>query len=69
VIIALDDVSCTGEEPSLFSCMSTANHDCMHTEDAGVLCSAREYTHLTELTPHAVIQYRPLIAWNAINYF
>jgi len=41
VIIALDDVSCTGEEPSLFSCMGTANHDCMHTEDAGVLCSAQ----------------------------
>ena len=45
LIIALDDVSCIGEEASLFSCTGTANHDCTHAEDAGVLCVVREYSH------------------------
>ena len=42
LIITLDEVSCTGEEASLFSCMHTSSHDCTHTEDAAVLCSTRE---------------------------
>ena len=42
LIITLDEVSCTGEETSLFSCMHTTSHDCTHTEDAAVLCSTRE---------------------------
>ena len=38
--IVLDDVQCTGQEGSLFSCKhSLYNNNCKHTEDAGVVCS------------------------------
>lgn len=47
LIITLDEVSCTGEETSLFSCMHTTSHDCTHTEDAAVLCSTRELNFFT----------------------
>ena len=40
--IAMDDVGCTGSEASLFSCAHTTNHNCGHTEDAGVQCVTRE---------------------------
>ena len=43
--ILLDDVECTGNELSIFSCthMSIGSHDCDHTEDAGVDCFGGEY--------------------------
>ena len=37
-LIHLDDVQCTGDEEDLFNCTYTQDHDCSHTEDAGVDC-------------------------------
>ncbi len=38
--VLLDELQCTGTEPTLMSCKSTGwtNHDCGHAEDAGVVC-------------------------------
>ena len=38
--IVLDDVFCTGAESSLFSCShrGVGNHNCDHSQDAGVRC-------------------------------
>ena len=35
----MDDVGCTGLELFLTNCSHTTNHDCGHSEDAGVRCS------------------------------
>lgn len=39
--IWLDDLGCTGYEPSLFACrhLTIGSHNCGHGEDAGVSCS------------------------------
>ena len=39
--IWLDDLQCSGEEESLFSCshIGIGQHNCGHSEDAGVTCS------------------------------
>ena len=37
--IVMDDVRCTGNESTLTSCTHTTNHNCVHSEDAGVRCS------------------------------
>ena len=36
--IWLDDVACSGNESSIFHCSYTTQHDCTHSEDAGVSC-------------------------------
>ena len=42
IIIAMDDVGCTGSEATIFSCTHTTSHNCGHNEDAGVQCVTRE---------------------------
>ena len=37
--ILMDDLQCTGNETDITSCTHTSNHNCGHSEDAGVLCS------------------------------
>ena len=39
--ILLDDVQCTGSENSLSDCTAITDHDCEHSEDAGVRCLGR----------------------------
>lgn len=36
--ILMDDVDCNGHETSLVSCEYSRNHNCGHSEDAGVVC-------------------------------
>ena len=38
--IHIDDVQCSGNESALIQCTHTTQHDCSHTEDAGVRCNA-----------------------------
>ena len=37
-LIHLDDVQCTGRELTLLECAFIDNHNCLHSEDAGVRC-------------------------------
>ena len=39
--IVMDDVHCTGTESTLTSCTHTTNHNCGHSEDAGVRCNSK----------------------------
>ena len=42
--ILLDDMGCTGMESKLFNCSGVMEeHDCLHSEDAGVLCEGLFY--------------------------
>lgn len=38
VPIQFDEVECTGAEGSLGECTFITDHDCDHTEEAGVIC-------------------------------
>lgn len=37
--IQIDDVSCIGNETNLLNCTHLITHNCVHSEDAGVVCS------------------------------
>ena len=37
--IVMDNVRCTGSENGLINCSFTLNHNCAHSEDAGVRCT------------------------------
>ena len=37
--IVMDDVRCTATESRLIDCPFTLNHNCVHSEDAGVRCT------------------------------
>jgi len=41
IIIAIDDVACTGSEATLFSCAHSTSHNCVHSQDAGAQCVPR----------------------------
>ena len=36
--IVLNDVQCSGSENALLDCPANVDHDCDHSEDAGVRC-------------------------------
>ena len=40
--INLDNVQCTGTEQSIFNCSFLATHNCVHREDASVVCLATQ---------------------------
>lgn len=67
-VIAMDDVSCTGNEADLTQCSYTASHNCGHTEDVGVVCEGAPLLAPTNITngsfsliidPNHPIQYAP----------
>ena len=37
--IHLDNVACVGNESRLLDCQYTANHNCSHLQDVGVVCN------------------------------
>ena len=49
--ILLDNVQCTGNEASIFSCTHNAigSNDCSHGEDAGVVCTLAGKLFLNEI--------------------
>ena len=50
--ILLDNVQCTGNEQSIFSCshIGIGSHNCGHREDAGVVCLGGEYINKIFIT-------------------
>ena len=51
--ICLDDVNCTGTENNITECSHNgwANHSCVHSEDAGVVCLPGKFMHTIEYIP------------------
>ena len=64
--ILLDDVHCTGNEVFIFSCSYNSNgsHNCVHKEDAGVVCFEGQY----KMKYIYVVIYIQFVLLN-INYF
>ena len=43
----MDDVQSTGSEAALSDCQASTTHNCQHSEDAGVTCTANRKTYFT----------------------
>jgi len=77
IIIAIDDVACTGSEATLFSCAHSTSHNCVHSQDAGAQCVPRECTNEWTITlyacrPIALGGLKPVnklvrIMWHTVN--
>ena len=39
--ILLDNLKCSGNEPTLLNCSYSPTHNCDHSEDAGVRCQCK----------------------------
>lgn len=39
--IHMDNVECSGNEEKLLDCFSVEQHNCRHSEDAGVICEGQ----------------------------
>ena len=61
--ILLDEVACTGTEKNLDRCSFTRDHDCTHSEDAGVRCTG-EYAYI-----HKYAHLNKYIAYNCMYVF
>ncbi len=69
--IYLDDVQCVGTETGLVDCPHTAEHNCGHSEDAGVrclegimlVCMHGEYIENVALTANYSVLYERVHAW------
>ena len=67
--IWLDDLQCRGDEENLFDCPrarspAVGEHNCRHSEDAGVRCLVAEETAPPRVTG-VTLNARPGDAWNA----
>ena len=47
--ILMDDVACSGSEDRLIDCDHTAEHNCIHFEDAGVRCQTNSKSLICNL--------------------
>ena len=45
----MDNVQCTGDESYLVNCSYTSDHNCAHSEDAGVSCGVAPVCNDTEI--------------------
>ena len=45
VLIVFNEVQCTGAERSLGECSFITDHDCDHSEEAGVICIGKLLSH------------------------
>ena len=50
--ILMDGVSCSGTELALQNCSSSADIDCDHSEDAGVICLSKYDAHSNAAQAH-----------------
>ncbi|CAK6976085.1 deleted in malignant brain tumors 1 protein-like [Scomber scombrus] len=63
--IWLENVGCSGNEPSLTDCTHSGigSHDCTHPEDAGVVCEGESCGQVTQNNP----THRLLTPMNVLN--
>lgn len=54
--IHMDEVGCSGSESRLVDCSYISNHNCRHSEDAGVRCRPCEFPAM--ISVYALLTYR-----------